>query len=296
MTSGVSVVVFAPGGCADADACLRLARAQAGSEDELLLVVPSGFPTECDRPGHAGWPHVAVASQDIFDLRLAALRAAGHPVVLLLEEHGLPGPGLVDQVRQAFESEPEAVALTYFSVNGTPDRLGGRLMYAWIFHGTQPAIGRSRPSPVCSTFALHTARLAGQWSLPLDRVRAGELELRVIPAAVRRCWPVGFQGAIEHHEDLGYRDAVEAVFASSRMTGHHDAHPSAGAWLARAVRRYGGNWRAGVRDGGLDMTEAVALVPVALAGLVGEAVGRWRGVGRAPEVLARHHPSARPTA
>lgn len=293
-TANRSVLVASVAGDATTHALLDAVLPQLGPSDDLVIADRVGGEfaaslrargdrvTVLDRPGAS-----------IPELRAAALAASRGRLVVVLEDHVLPGPGWLDALTNPL-SDPEVV-LAWGPIEDASDDPFGRVAflcdYAPFLPGGQPDVSPPGMNTAYQRGALQAAvdrepeLLDTFWEGPLHR-RLGERgrSVRVSAAVVR------------HHKPFQARQALAQRFHQGRHLAARRARgvPPDGrfAWVVASatlppalVRRT----LTAARRGGVRSSELLRLAPAVLAlhaaGALGEAVGSALGGGGSLESI-----------
>lgn len=161
MTSSIKIdaIVAAAQGCSHAVAVIESVRDQLQSGEVLFIMEGQ----ECglsDTVLSSGvrMRHVATDMLHDFDLtaagiELAAGRAEQADVLLVLEDHGVPDPGFIENLREFFVDERRQGS-TFYLRNGSPFNASSRALFAYV-GGLADIEGKNKPiEPVTSSFAI----------------------------------------------------------------------------------------------------------------------------------------------
>lgn len=283
-----SVLVASVAGDDTTHAMLDAVLPQLGPSDAVIVAdrVGGGFSaslrahgerlTVLERPGAS-----------VPELRAAALAASRGRLVVVLEDHVIPGPGWLDALTTPFD-DPEVV-LAWGPVEDTSDGTVGRVAFLCDYAPFLPE-GRPDVAPPGMNTAYHRGALQAAidrepalletfWEGPLHR-RLGERgrAVRVDSAVVR------------HHKPFQPGEALAQRFHQGRHLAARRARgvPFDGrvAWVVASATLPPALLRRTVsaaRRGGVRRTELVRLAPALLAlhaaGALGEAVGSALGDG-----------------
>jgi hypothetical protein len=118
----VDVFVTAPRGTADLERLLLALRGQLGPAHRLVILDGMDSAPLLDAsalPGVGRFEHIHGAGESGFHLRCRVSELADRDIVVLLEEHAIPGPRFMSEVRRLFAADPAVVAIKLLARNDT---------------------------------------------------------------------------------------------------------------------------------------------------------------------------------
>lgn len=286
----LDVVVTASHGCAHAGTVLDAVRQQRQAGDRIIVVEP--HPCADSAGDSTGEEHI-VGSADDFESRIEGLRRSSGDAVLVLEDHGVPGEGFVDCLRDLLDGDHAPGAVTFWMRNGTADDAPSRALFAFVAGAADPQRGGARPGIVASSFALGGRLLAECREASAEgRLGPGELEYEWVPAALADATtPVPRALVLLHCQRNTVREAYAATYWNARHSGWVERDRDlAGGPIRHILRRYPGRSYRVLTSSRPSLAEAGVVIGMGAVGLVGWWVGRYRGAGPAAERLRDVHP------
>lgn len=285
----LSAVVVTSHDCRHAEGVLAAVRSQMANSDELIVVEPQ----PCDRVLSApGERHISATTTDDFVLRIAGIAESTGDLLLVLEDHGIPGPRFVAELTDLFERETALNAATFFVANGTLEEASSRALYLYICSNADPSTNRRVPGLVGSTFAMSGVTLRDVRERARDgNLEPGTLEYDILPAIANRGlddFPAGL--VIVHFQRNTLAEAMRANYWNARVLGWRERHRVP---LHRAVpisiRRYIGHpvRLLTCRSGARPVFPQLSLLGG--AALSGWWVGRYAGQGCSADILRDVH-------
>jgi hypothetical protein len=118
----VDVFVTAPHGTAEMEPLLLALRGQLGPADRIVVLdgTESGASLDASAlPGVGTFEHLRGAGESAFHLRCHVFAMADRDITVLFEEHAVPGPRFIGEVRRLFAAKPAVVAVKLLGRNMT---------------------------------------------------------------------------------------------------------------------------------------------------------------------------------
>lgn len=287
MTS-VTVFVTAPRGCDELGRLFAALNGQLGPSDRLVVLDGSRDgtpPLVTARPSVGRFEHVRATGESAFEMRTRIPKSADRDVTLLFEDHAVPGPNFVAEVRRLF-ADPEILAVRLLGRNDTSTDPWGwanfLLAFAECLHPAE-----APPRAMLSTSAaVRTAALAGAAS------DVGAWETRTIPGFTRTPHRLAWSNElwVDHLEASDMRLALSrnfynqrAVAAARVAAGHRRGKLAVRAIKDLALRRPRAIERsvAGRDEHRHAITNFWRIRLICWASTAGAIAGAWFGAGAA---------------
>lgn len=282
----IDVFVTAPAGTEGIARLLLALSGQLGPADRLVILdgrqsVPSLDATAL--PGVGVLQHIRDAGESSFHLRNHVSEMAERDVAVVFEEHAIPGPRFMSEVRRLF-ADPAVVAIKLLGRNDTSTSPWSWANFFIAFADClHPADGPPKAmlstSAAVRTTALRSApRTLGAW------------ETQLMPGINREPGALAYSNDvwIDHVDHCGIKLAVIGNFYNQRSMaalrvaqGHGRAKLTARAFKDLAVRRPGQIARAlaGREEYRHFIANRGKVVLICWASAFGAIIGAWFGAG-----------------
>ena len=293
----LEILICAPNGCADARVLL-----EAMSEVDLVgkKITILEFAPNCTQISNSKLPIEKVEHRHFDEfgdigMRRESFLSSQARWMVYLEDHALPDGDFFSEIDAYLNQENPADAMTFYSKNGTPDSVGSRAVYHWVWGESEVSLFPKKPAPVCSAFLVNREAAIAEINKRGGDLQKGELEMQIIPELVRRDQTsTPHKIAVLHFEDVNLFTAIQAVASNGRVTGNLEKEllPRKG-WLQHMLRRY---FQRSSRLRGLNkysFVDSICLELMAVSGFVGVITGRYFGIGKAELELAHAHPAVK---
>jgi len=293
----LEILICAPNGCADARVLL-----EAMSEVDLVgkKITILEFAPNCTQISNPKLPIEKVEHRHFDEfgdigMRRESFLSSQARWMVYLEDHALPDGDFFSEIDAYLNQENPADAMTFYSKNGTPDSVGSRAVYHWVWGESEVSLFPKKPAPVCSAFLVNREAAIAEINKRGGDLQKGELEMQIIPELVRRDQTsTPHKIAVLHFEDVNLFTAIQAVASNGRVTGNLEKEllPRKG-WLRHMLRRY---FQRSSRLRGLSkysFVDSICLELMAVSGFVGVITGRYFGIGKAELELAHAHPAVK---
>jgi len=293
----LEILICAPNGCADARVLL-----EAMSEVDLVgkKITILEFAPNCTQISNPKLPIEKVEHRHFDEfgdigMRRESFLSSQARWMAYLEDHALPDGDFFSEIDAYLNQENPADAMTFYSKNGTPDSVGSRAVYHWVWGESEVSLFPKKPAPVCSAFLVNREAAIAEINKRGGDLQKGELEMQIIPELVRRDQTSNpYKIAVLHFEDVNLFTAIQAVASNGRVTGNLEKEllPRKG-WLQHMLRRY---FQRSSRLRGLNkysFVDSICLELMAVSGFVGVIIGRYFGIGKAELELAHAHPAVK---
>jgi len=288
MTVGIAVFITAPRGCGELRRVLGALEGQLGAADSLVVFDGAcegafALPNELGKVGR--FEHVDATGESAFEMRVRLIAMLDREVTVLFEDHAIPGPRFIAEVRRLF-ADPAVVAIKLLGRNDTSDNPWGwsnfLLAFAECLHpASGPPAGMLSTSAAVRTAALRDAPTGlGAW------------ELETMPAFNRRESGLAFSNEVwvDHQEASSPGRALARNFHNQRSIaamrvarGHPRGKLMVRAIKDLALRRPGAIARslAGREERRHVAANRWRIRLVCLAATAGAVIGVWFGAGAA---------------
>jgi hypothetical protein len=293
----LEILICAPNGCADARVLL-----EAMSEVDLVgkKITILEFAPNCTQISNPKLPIEKVEHRHFDEfgdigMRRESFLSSQARWMVYLEDHALPDGDFFSEIDAYLNQKNPADAMTFYSKNGTPDSVGSRAVYHWVWGESEVSLFPKKPAPVCSAFLVNREAAIAEINKRGGELQKGELEMQIIPELVRRDQTsTPYKIAVLHFEDVNLFTAIQAVASNGRVTGNLEKEllPRKG-WLQHMLRRY---FQRSSRLRGLNkysFVDSICLELMAVSGFVGVITGRYFGIGKAELELAHAHPAVK---
>jgi hypothetical protein len=267
---------------------LAALRGQLGPTDRIIILdgTHGPPPNSAAAVGGGAVEHVRAAGESAFHLRSLVSAMADREITVLFEEHAIPGPRFVADVRRRFAEDSDLVA---FKILGRNDTSTDPWSWANFFMAFSDCLHPAREMPkamLSTSAALRTAALRS------TSPTLGAWETQVMPGFNREPHKVAYSNDvwIDHIDPCNMKVALVGNFRNQRSLaalrvaqGHRRGKLSVRAFKDLAVRRPGQIGQALVgRD---EYRHFVAnrwkVTLVCWASACGAVVGAWFGPGAA---------------
>ena len=293
-TLKLEILICAPNGCADASALLD-ALSDFDLSDKTITILEFG--PNCTQTNNLKLPKEKVEHR-LFEefgdmgMRQQSFLSSKATWMAYLEDHALPDTDFFSELVAYLKQEFPADAITFYSKNGTPNSVGSRAVYNWVWGESEISLFPNKPAPVCSAFLVNREAALAEINKRGEVLQKGELEMLIIPALVQHDHKsISYKIAIRHFEDVNLFTAIKAVASNGRVTGNLEKNllPRKG-WLRHMLRRYFLRSARIRRVGSYNFIDSMCLEFMAISGFIGVITGRYFGMGRAELELAHAHP------
>ena len=290
----LEILICAPNGCADARVLLDALTGADLSEKTITILE---FGPNCTQTNNLKLPKEKVEHRHFEEfgdmgMRQQSFLSSKATWMAYLEDHALPDTDFFSELDAYLKQEFPADAMTFYSKNGTPNSVGSRAVYNWVWGESKVSLFPSKPAPVCSAFLVNREAAVAEINKRGGVLQKGELEMLIIPELVQHDHKsIPYKIAIRHFEDVNLLTAIKAVASNGRVTGNleKDLLPHKG-WLRHMLRRYFLRSARIRRVGSYNFFDSMCLELMAISGFVGVITGRYFGIGRAELELAHAHP------
>ena len=294
ITPELEILICAPNGCADASALLE-ALSDFDLSDKTITILEFG--PNCTQTNNLKLPKEKVEHRhfDVFGdmgMRQQSFLSSKATWMAYLEDHALPDTDFFSELVAYLKQEFPADAITFYSKNGTPNSVGSRAVYNWVWGESEISLFPNKPEPVCSAFLVNREAAVAEINKRGGALQKGELEMLIIPELIQYDHKsISYKIAIRHFEDVNLFTAIKAVASNGRVTGNLEKNllPRKG-WLRHMLRRYFLRSARIRRVGSYNFIDSMCLEFMAISGFIGVITGRYFGMGRAELELAHAHP------
>ena len=294
ITPELEILICAPNGCADASALLE-ALSDFDLSDKTITILEFG--PNCTQTNNLKLPKEKVEHRHFEEfgdmgMRQQSFLSSTATWMAYLEDHALPDTDFFSELVAYLKQEFPADAITFYSKNGTPNSVGSRAVYNWVWGESEISLFPNKPEPVCSAFLVNREAAVAEINKRGGALQKGELEMLIIPELIQHDHKsISYKIAIRHFEDVNLFTAIKAVASNGRVTGNleKDLLPRKG-WLRHMLRRYFLRSARIRRVGSYNFIDSMCLELMAISGFIGVITGRYFGMGRAELELAHAHP------
>ncbi len=293
VNASYEIFITAPNGCGSA---LELLRSLDAQLDENIAVTVLENRVNCAE-NHLPRFGFSVCHSFYLSLEEAAMRHhsfvnSNTEWLVYLEDHVLISNNFIQELKRYISNAEAAGAATFYGLNGTPNSLGSRSLFSWVWGMAGSERYPDKPEPVCSAFLVKRISVLGLIKGDVANLRVGELETKLIPRIVGES-KTDFMTFMEimHFEYVGIRVGASAIYSNSRIMGHLERRLTPWRiWLFHMASRYLLRpWRI-QRIESKTLAENACLYFLAFVGLSGVVMGRFFGIGKADINLANAHP------
>ena len=290
----LEILICAPNGCADARVLLD-ALAGVDLADKTITILEFG--PNCTQTNNSELPAEKVEHRHFEEfgdigMRQQSFLTSQANWMAYLEDHALPDTDFFSELGAYLNQEVPADAMTFYSKNGTPNSVGSRAVYNWVWGESEVSLFPSKPAPVCSAFLVNREAAVAEINRRGGVLQKGELEMLIIPELIRQDQQsISHRIAVLHFEDANFVTAIQAVASNGRVTGNleKDLLPRKG-WLKHMLRRYFLRSARIRKVGKYNFIDSISLEIMAISGFIGVLIGRYFGIGKAELELAHAHP------
>ena len=292
--TSLDVFISAPNGCSDARLLLDILEKinWPGLNIIILEYGSNCLISSKDIVTENGILHRHFQEFSEFEMRKIAFESSQAKWLLFLEDHALPDSNFFINLKHALSHELAIDAMTFYGKNGTPNSVGSRAVYNWVWGKSEEKIFPIKPEPVCSVFLVRKDSAMKEIERNQGFLRKGELEMQIIPRLVNKTGnTLSYQMTIIHFEDVKLPIALLAVASNARITGHLETFflPKRG-WIKHMFRRYFSRISRIRRAKPFTLIDIVSLYLMAIACFFGVITGRYFGIGDSERNLAKAHP------
>ena len=283
----VDVFVTAPRGTADMGRLLLALRGQLGPADRLVILDGTDAAASLDTsalPGVGTFEHVRGAGESAFHLRRHVTAMTSRDITVVFEEHAVPGPRFMSEIRRLFADDPAVTAVKLLGRNDTSTSPWSWANFFVTFaECLHPA--NDTPKTLLSTSA--AVRTAALDSAPR---MLGDWEAQVMPGFSREPRALTYSNDvwIDHVDPCDMRLALVGNFYNQRSLaamriaqGHRRGKHTVRAFKDLALRRPGQIARAlaGRDEYRYFAANRWKVVFVCWAAALGAITGAWFGAG-----------------
>jgi hypothetical protein len=287
MSLSVTVFITAPRGTGKMGRLLAALRGQLGPADRLVVLdgTDDGPPPDAAVLSEVGkFEHVHGAGESAIHMRRLLGEMADRDITVLFEDHAIPGPHFISEVRRLLAADPALVGVKILGRNDTSNDAWGWTNFLMAFaECLHPA--KAAPAALLSTSA--AVRTAALVSAPRT---LGAWETQVMPGFNRDPRRLAYSNDVwvDHLESSSLKLAVTGNFHNQRAIaalrvahGHRRGKLAVRAFKDLGLRRAGQIARAVAgRD---EHRHVVAnrgkLALVCWAAALGAIAGAWFGAG-----------------
>lgn len=286
----VSIVVPAGHGCHHAEAVLSAIRSQMDSKDELIVLelIPCNQAVSTDEEKHQ-----VIESGNESTMKVLGLATSTSDVLLVLEDHGVPGEGFLDALKHLFACNESIEGVSFLYENGTDENASSRAAYLYVAGLSDIGSKSGTPNLIASAFALSGDTLKAVRSrAQLGQLPPGELEYVVCPEVCNQgLMELPRALTIKHFQDNSLAQAMAANYWNARIAGWKERPAwSLGSSVHMSAHRYFGRV---IRLSQLHK-QARRVIPqlslIGSAAFIGWWSGRYFGVGEAHTRMWDAHP------
>ncbi len=171
--------------------------------------------TKADGSGLISWVRLPGAS--VFELRARAVERARGEIVALTEDHCIVGQDWCRQFLEAFDANPDAMAVAGPVLNGSVDHLIDWANFLHTFGGSFPPLEKAQlgrvPPPANVAFRRRAIESAG------GQLAAGRIEFEISPRLFRdRLFHVDERLTVTHVQSHGVWYTLRSHFDNGRTT------------------------------------------------------------------------------
>ncbi|HEY8268781.1 MAG TPA: hypothetical protein VIG34_08995 [Xanthobacteraceae bacterium] len=283
----IGVFVTAPHGIGGMGPLMAALRDQLGPSDRLVVLdgTAAGGTLDAETLQKAGRiEHIRDAGESAFHLRCEIGAMADTDIVVLFEEHAIPGPRFIVTVRNLFAANPSLAAI---KVLGRNDTSADPWSWANFFLAFAECV---HPANAMPTSMLGTSAAARRSALPAGRFRLGDWETVILPYLNRdpSCLAFSNDVYVDHVDPCGPREALVGNFHNQRALaavrvaqGHRRNKLAVRAFKDLGLRRHRQIARAlaGREESCHVAANRGKLIAIGWAAALGAIVGAYFGVG-----------------
>lgn len=285
----IGVFVTAPHGIGGSGVGTLMAalRDQLGPSDRLVVLdgTPAGAALDAETLPKAGRiEHIRDASESAFHLRREICALADTDIVVLFEEHAIPGPRFIVAVRNLFASNSSLAAIKLLGRNDTSAEPWSWANFLMSFAECVHPANAMPPSLIGTSAAIRAA------ALPTGRPALGAWETVILPGLNRDPGRLAYSNDvyIDHVEHCGLKDALVANFYNQRALaavrvaqGHRRGKLAVRAFKDLGLRRHRqiACALAGREEGRQVAANRGKLIAIGWAAALGAIVGAYFGAG-----------------
>lgn len=296
----IDAIVVAAQGCSHATAVIEAVSDQLIAGEELFVmeeqdcgesakILASGA-----RVRHAGTGLLHDIDLTAAGIQLASRKKEQADVVLVLEDHGVPDPGFMQNLRTFFEDSRRQGA-TFYLRNGTESDAPSKALFSYVC-GLADIDGKNkRIEPVTSSFAIRLSAINSELlpDLALSE-NFGRLHYHVLPELMLD--PINHPPrslTLTHHQKNSFRNATSAIYWNARTNGAIDrGQVSFAKGILRTPIKYLGRSVRVIHARPDSFSTSCLVMWLGVVGLVGWWGGRCVGDEGSAEKLIQAHPSA----
>jgi hypothetical protein len=286
-TLSVDVFVTAPAGTAGIGRLLLALRGQLGPADRVVILDGKHPAEQLDAsalPGVGVLEHVRDAGESSFHLRIHVSEMAERDIAVVFEEHAIPGPRFMSEVRRLFATDPELVA---FKLLGRNDTSRDPWSWANFFIAFADCLHPAEGAPKATLSTSAVVRTAALRSAPRG---LGAWETQIIPGFAREPSRLTYSNDVWiNHIDhcdmnlavLGNLRNQRSIAALRVSQGHRRGKLTVRAFKDLALRRPGQIARAlvGREEHQHFVANRWKVVCICWASALGAIIGAWFGAG-----------------
>jgi hypothetical protein len=296
----VDVVVIAAQGCSHATTVIGAVSDQLNAGEELFILEDQDCGhSETTLPSGARVRHVGAGLLHDIDLTaagigLASAKAKQSDVILTLEDHGVPDPGFMQNLRAFFEDNRRQ-GTTFYLRNGTSSDIPSRALFSYV-GGLADIDGKNkRIEPVTSSFAIRRSAIDSQLLRDITLAENyGRLNYQVLPELMLDSINQPPRSlTLTHHQKNSFHNATSAIYWNARTNGAIDrSQVSFTHGILRTPVKYLGRSFRVMRARPNTLPTSALITWLGVAGFAGWWVGRYAGDEDSAQKLVQAHPSA----
>jgi hypothetical protein len=283
----IDVFVTAPRGTGGMQPLLSALHGQLGPADRLIVLDGTDPVASLDvsaLPDVGVVDHICAAGESAFHLRALVSSMAKRDIAVVFEEHAIPGPRFIAEVRRRFATDPNVVA---FKILGRNDTSADPWGWANFFMAFADCL---HPSKVVPKAMLSTSVVVRTAVLKTAPFTLGAWETQVMPGLNRKPHRLAYSNDvwIDHVEQCNMKLAVLGNFRNQRSVaavrvaqGHRRVKLTVRAFKDLALRRPGQIARAlaGREEYPHFVANRWKVTLICWASALGAIVGTWLGAG-----------------
>ena len=287
MALSVSTFITAPHGIDEIGPVLAALRDQLGPSDRLIVLDGTRSGPTLDPkmlPNEAVFEHVRDAGESAFSLRCHLSAMADRDITILFEDHAVPAPHFMSEVRRLLADDPKITAVMIQGRNDTSSEPWGWANFLIAFAGcVHPAI--EKPTTLIATSAaIRTTALTkftrtlGAWETQFMPKLGHDLDRLAYSNEV---WIDHVEHSSMNQSMIGNYHNQRAISAIRVANGHRRGKLAVRAFKDLGIRRPGqiGRMLASRDEYRHFLKNRWRIVLICWAATVGAIVGAWFGAG-----------------
>jgi hypothetical protein len=289
----IGVFVTAPHGIGGMSPLLSALHNQLGPSDRLVVLDGTTAGAELDPealPKAGRIEHIRNAGESAFHLRREISAMADTDVVVLFEEHAVPGPRFIVTVRNLFATNSSLAAIKLLGRNDTSAD-------PWSWANFLIAFAECvHPANAMPTSMLGTSAVVRASALPKGRMALGAWETVILPSLNRDPNRLAYSNDvyIDHFDPCGPREALVGNFHNQRAIaairvaqGHRRGKLAVRAFKDLGLRRH---WQIARALADREERRHVSanrgkLIAIGWASALGAIVGAYFGAGKSMQSM-----------